>query len=302
MTDPYRTLGVSRTASQDEIRRAFKKLARKYHPDVNKDPGAEDRFKAINAAYSAIGDPEKRKLWDEFGEASQKPGFDPERARQFRNFGGFPGGFGAGGVHVDFGGSDVDDLFASLFGGQRRAPRRGADLRTRLTIDFLTAVRGGERPVTIQRPGGQVETLTVRIPPGVRDGGTLRLRGQGAPPPGGGPCGDLLIVLTVTPHPFLRRRGKDDLEMDLPITIHEAMAGGTVTVPTPTGDVNLTLPAPSRPGQQLRIKGRGVQKKVPGHLYLVLRPTPPPPSPEALEAAAKLEETYVEPVRGALEL
>ncbi|MCA9570794.1 MAG: DnaJ domain-containing protein [Myxococcales bacterium] len=312
MTDPYSTLGVARTASQDDIRKAFKKLARKYHPDVNKDPGAEDRFKEINNAYGAIGDTEKRKLWDEFGEASQKPGFDAERARQFRNFGGgggFPGGgFGGGrggGVHVDFGG-DMGDIFSSLFGGgggMPRGPRRGQDQRASLTIDFLTSVLGGEREIQIQRPTGARDSLKVRIPPGVQDGGKLRLKGQGLPPPGGGPCGDLELQLTVTPHAHLRRRDKDDLEMDLPITILEAMEGASVTVPTPTGDVKVTVPANARPGQLLRLKGRGVQKRIPGHLYLVLRPTPPETTdPEVLAAARRLEEAYTTDVRAGLAL
>jgi curved DNA-binding protein len=303
MTDPYRTLGVSRSASQDEIRKAFKKLARKFHPDVNKDPGAEDRFKAINNAYAAVGDPEKRKLWDEFGEASTKPGFDAERARQMRNFGGGMGGGMPGGMHFDFGGGDAEDLLSSLFGGGgRRGPRRGRDQRATLAIDFMDAVLGGEKEISVPRPGAPSDNLKVRIPAGVKDGGRLKLKGQGLPPPGGGPCGDLHLELSVRPHPFFRRRGDNDLELDLPITVLEAMRGASVSVPTPTGDVKVTIPAGARPGQLLRLKGRGVQKRAgAGHLYLVLAPTPPTSEdPEVLAAAERLETAYTEDVRAAL--
>lgn len=305
MNDPYRTLGVSRSATQDEIRKAFKKLARKYHPDVNKDPDAEDRFKAVNNAYAAVGDSEKRKLWDEFGEASTKPGFDAARARQFRGFGGGGGGgrpgAGPGGMHFDFGGGDADDLLSSLFGGGagRRGPRKGRDQRATFTLDFMDAVLGGEKEITVPRPGSPSDSLKVRIPAGVKDGGRLKLKGRGLPPPGGGTCGDLHLELTVRPHPWLRRRGEADLELDLPITILEAMKGASISVPTPTGDVKVTIPAGARPGQLLRLKGRGVQKRSgAGHLYLVLRPTPPvSDDPEVLAAAERLEAAYETDVR-----
>jgi DnaJ-class molecular chaperone len=306
MTDPYRALGVSKNADADTIRKAFKKLARTYHPDVNNDPGAEERFKEINSAYAILSDAEKRKNWDEFGEASTRPGFDADKARHFRNMGGGRAGFSGG-----FQGGDVEDLLESLFrggtggmGGMGARPSRGRDLRASLTIDFLTAIRGGEREMSIPQPDGSAQRLKVRIPAGVKDGGRLKLKGQGLPPRGGGPCGDLHIQLTVQEHPVLRRiYGTDDLEYDLPITILEAMRGTVVTVPTPTGDVKVTIPAGARPGQRLRIKGRGVQTRVPGHLYLILHPTPPDSDdPDVLMAAQRLEEAYVGDLRGHLEI
>lgn len=302
MQNPYATLGVDKNADQDTIRKAYKKLARKYHPDINKDPGAEERFKSINSAYDVLGDQEKRKLFDTFGEASTRPGFDADAARAWQQrgggggmpggFGGMPGGFGGAGV-------DMEDLLGSLFGaGASRGPRRGADQSTRLRVDFMTTVLGGERTIQLQRPNGSVESVTVPIPAGAKDGGRVRLRGKGAPPRGGGPCGDLLVELQVAPHPTLVRDG-NDLHLEVPITVHEAMAGATVTVPTPTGDVKVTVPKGAENGQKLRIKGRGIQRKgQPGHLYLILRPTVPSTQDEAaLEAAKALDAFYAGDVR-----
>lgn len=302
MNDPYRVLGVDRGADSDAIRKQFKKLARQFHPDVNKAPDAEDRFKEINTAYGILGDEDKRKAWDEFGEVSTRPGFDAEKARQYRQSGGNP--FGRGGVEFEFGGGDMDDLLSSLFagGGVGGRMRRGQDVRAAMTVDFMTSILGGERELTVPRPNGSSDRIKVRIPPGVRDGGKLKIAGQGLPPRGGGPCGDLHLELSVPEHPNLRRVG-DDLEMDLPLTVLEAMAGASITVPTPTGDVKVTVPAGSKVGQRLRLKGRGVQKSVPGHLVLVLQPTPPvSEDPEVLEAARKLEAAYTEDVRAGLTL
>jgi DnaJ-class molecular chaperone len=171
-----------------------------------------------------------------------------------------------------------------------------------MPVDFLTSILGGEREIGVPRPNGATDRIKVRIPPGVRDGGKLKLAGQGLPPRGGGPCGDLHLELTVQPHPLLRRID-DDLELDLPITVFEAMAGASITVPTPTGDVKVTVPPGSRAGQRLRLKGRGVQKSVPGHLYLVLQPTPPASDdPDVLAAARVLEAAYKADVREGLKL
>lgn len=296
MKDPYRVLGVDKTADNDTIRKAFKKLARKFHPDINKDPGAEQRFKEINNAYGIVGDDEKRKNWDRFGEASTRPGFDPNLANQY----GQPGASG-----FEFSGN-MDDFFSSLFGGggQRARPRRtrGVDQRAALTIDFLDAVKGSEREIQVPRQDGSRDRIKVRIPAGVEDGQKLRLRGHGLPPPNGGPCGDLHLEITVRPHPILRRIG-DDLEMDVPLTVLEAMQGTQVTVPTPTGDVKVRIPSGVQPGQRLRIKGRGMQKRIPGHLYLVLQPTPPKSEdPDVIAAAQRLEEAYLAPIRARLKL
>lgn len=305
MTDPYKVLGVDRGADSATIRKAYKKLARQWHPDVNKAPGAEDRFKEINAAYDVVGDDDKRKLYDEFGEASLRPGFDANQARAWkqaggaRGFGGFDFGGGGG-----MGGADIDDLLGSLFGSggfSGGRPMRGSDQQTEITVPFMTTVLGGEEHISIRRPDGQVETLRVPIPAGAQDGGRVRLRGQGLPPRGGGPCGDLLVILKVRPHPVLTRVD-DDLELEVPLTVKEALVGGSITVPTPTGDVKVTVPPRVKSGTRLRLKGRGIQKKPPGHLYLVLRPTvPDSDDPEVLEAAERLELAYGD-VRAGLEL
>jgi len=292
MRDPYSVLGVPRNADQDAIRKAYKKLARKWHPDVNKDEGAEDRFKEVNAAYDILGDEDKRKNYDRFGEAATRPGFDPRAA--------------AGGFGFDFGGgADVDDLLGSIFGagGRRGRPRRGRDQTVELSIDLLTAVKGATRSISLRRPDGRTERLDVPIPAGAKDGGRVRLKGQGLPPRGGGPCGDLLVRLRVTSHPLLRRNG-DDLEMDVPITVLEALEGASITVPTPTGDIKLKVPAGAQSGTRMRIKGRGVQRRGrPGDLYLVLRPqVPEEATPALLEAARALEDAYAEPVRTGLKL
>jgi len=298
MRDPYSVLGVSRSADQAEIRKSFKQLARKWHPDINKSPGAEERFKEVNAAYDILGDETKRKNFDRFGEASTRAGFDPNAAR---GFGGGGGGFGG----FDFGGNvDVDDLLGSLFGARAGGrPRRGPDQTLDLTISFLDAVTGVRRPMSLRRPDGKVEHLEVPIPAGAKDGGRVRLKGQGLPPRGGGPCGDLVVTLHVQPHGLLRRTG-DDLEMDVPVTFKEAMLGATITVPTPTGDVKVKVPAGVRSGTRLRVKGRGVQRRSnPGHLYLVLRPEVPDQPSEELEALAdKLDALYTAPVRDGLSL
>lgn len=297
MTDPYRVLGVPRTADADSIRKAYKKLARKYHPDISKEAGAEDRFKEINAAYDIVGDAEKRKNWDQYGEASTRAGFDP-------NQGPFGGGAGGAGFH------DMSDLFENLFrggggagmGGMGGAPRarRGSDRRATLGVDFMMAVRGGETEISVREPDGSVDRLKVRIPAGVTDGGKLKVRGRGLPPRGGGPCGDLILDISIRAHAVLKRSG-DDLEMEIPLTVLEAMQGTKLTVPTPTGDVKVSIPAGVKSGQRLRLKNRGIQKSVPGHLYLILQPAVPTSTdPGVLAAAQRLEEAYVGDIRGHL--
>lgn len=295
MRDPYRVLGVDRRADADTIRKAYRKLARQWHPDINREPGAEDRFKEINSAYEILGDVEKRRMWDRFGEASTRPGFDASRAR------GWQGSPGQGGFSGEV---DFEDLLGSFFGGGfERGPRRGSDQQLDLTVDFLTTVRGGERSVTIRRPDGRRETLDVPIPAGATDGGKVRLKGQGLPPRGGGPCGDLVVRLRVTEHPLLRRID-DDLELEVPITVLEALRGGTITVPTPTGDIRLTLPAGVRSGTRMRVRGRGVQRRGgAGDLYVVIRPTVPASTdPEVLAAAERIELAYATDPRADLKL
>jgi DnaJ-class molecular chaperone len=315
MRDPYTVLGVDRGADAEALRKAYRKLAKEWHPDINKAPNAEDRFREINNAYEIVGDAEKRRLWDEFGEASTRPGFDPALARRYGAFGGGRPGAGPGGMGGmggmgggGFEGVDIEDLLGSLFGGGASAGpygrvSRGRDQQLELTVDFLTTVRGGERVIAVRRPDGRSEQLRVPIPAGARDGGKVRLRGQGLPPRGGGECGDLIVVLRVLDHPHLRR-DEDDLEMDVPITVLEAVRGGAITVPTPLGDVKVTVPAGVRSGTRLRIRGRGVQKRDdPGDLYLVLRPVIPESiGPDVIAAAETLEQAYRAPVRANLKI
>jgi curved DNA-binding protein len=273
--DLYATLGVPRNADEDTIRKAFRKLAAKYHPD--KAPGAENeqRFKEINHAHEVLSDKDKRSLYDEFGEESTRPGFDAERARMMKNFGRGRGGRGQGGVNFQdlFGGGgntgDLGDLFGDLFGGRGPAgrphkPRRSPDASAEVVLDFVAALQG----TNVQLTRNDGETVTVRIPPGVADGERLRIAGQGGHVPGLEP-GDLMLAVRVTPHKFFKREG-DDLRLDLPITVVEAIEGAKVRVPTPHGEVALKVPPHTQSGQVSRLRGKGVHRKgrEPGDLYV----------------------------------
>ena len=262
--DPYKELGVARGASQDDIRKAFRKLAKEFHPDKNPgDTAAEDRFKRITAAFDILGDEEKRKKFDR-GE------IDADGREQFRGFGGGPrgagGGFGQGGfgqgpgagsARAGFEGIDLDELFGMFGGGAGaragagRGAARGQDLKATLDISLEDAITGATR--RIQFSDGR--TLDVTIPKGAADGQTIRLRGQGAPGRGA-ENGDALIELKIEAHPVYRREGAD-LTMDLPVSVPDAVLGGKVRVPTPEGVVQMTVPKGSNSGQVLRLKGRG---------------------------------------------
>jgi curved DNA-binding protein len=281
--DLYAVLGVARDADADAVKKAFRKLAVKYHPDKN--PGAENeaRFKEINQAYEALSDPQKRSLYDEFGEESLSQGFDAERARLIRQYGGgrgpggarattTPEGFDVQEIFGGGGGVDFGDFFGDLFGGRARGGRsakrvRGQDIHSSITIDFRAAVKG--TTLEIRPNGGQGEPATVRVPPGATEGSRLRIPGQGGPGVGGGPAGDLLLEIHVTPHPLFKREG-DDLYLDVPITIGEAYRGDKIRVPTPDGDVTLKLPTRTQSGQVTRLRGKGVVRKgkEPGDLYV----------------------------------
>ena len=263
--DPYAILGVARDANEDVIRKAYRKLARELHPDVNpNNPAAEERFKAVSEAYSVLSDPEKRKAYDEFGEVSFQPGFDAAEARRARDA--FSGGFGG---FQDFGdgggGPNFEDLLSNIFGrpGPSRGPRRrrGADLEARVDLDFLDAARGCEQRFQVSRPtpdGGQrSESVTVRIPPGVADGGQIRLRGKGGEGIGGAPAGDLIATIRVRPHRFFRRDGRDIL-LEVPLTIAEATLGTKIEVPSLDGRVTVTVPPGTDSGSKLRLRGKGV--------------------------------------------
>ncbi len=279
--DPYETLGVARTASTDEIRRAFRDGAKKNHPDLNPgDKTAEDRFKTLSAAHELLSDPETRARFDrgEIDAAGQPRA--PERPR-YRDFAegdegrryrgaGQTSGRPAGGWRTE----DLGDIFSSMFGeagAAPNAPRRGNDERYALAVDFLDAINGATRRLTL--PDGR--TLDVSIPPGVESGQTLRLRGRGGVGLNGGPDGDALIEITVGAHRFFRRDG-NDLRIELPVTLREAVLGGRVKVPTPAGAVAMTIPAHSDSGRVLRLRGRGVPGRPgtpAGDLFATLRVT-----------------------------
>ncbi|WP_437984254.1 DnaJ C-terminal domain-containing protein [Sorangium sp. So ce117] len=284
--DLYSVLGVSRDADEDSIKKAFRKLAMKYHPDKSPGKANEQRFKEINQAHEVLSDKTKRALYDEFGEESLSQNFDPERARAYRRYanaraGG--GGRGPGGFDVQeiFGnapaGGDLSDILGDLFGrgragaggaGRRPQPARGrgGDIEQNLTIDFVSAVRG--TTLQLQREGDP-EPVTVRVPPGAAEGSRLRIRGQGAPGMGGGEPGDLLLNIHVTPHPFFKREG-DDLHLDVPVTLGEAYRGEKIRIPTPDGEVTLKIPARTQTGQVMRLRGKGIARKAkePGDLYV----------------------------------
>jgi molecular chaperone DnaJ len=369
--DLYAALGVKRDATAAEIKKAYRKLARKHHPDVN--PGnkeAEEKFKQFSEAYEVLSDAEKRKIYDEFGEEGLRSGFDAEQARQYRQWQ-QSGGFGrtASGpgysaeYFTDQSGSrysGFEDIFSDLFGAGAAAkgPSKGRDIESQLEIEFLTAIKGGTTRITLQKPkecprcagigristgpdsvcktcrgtgqtrvaqgpinfsqacpdcGGtgrrgemcpecrgagsvpSAETIDVNIPAGVDEGSRVRLAGKGEPGRAGRPPGDLFIIMRVRPHPIFKRDG-DALHLDLPVTIGEAMNGAEVTVPTPTGPVELKIPAGTRSGRRLRLKGKGVpnlKTKAPGDMFVTVHvQIPDTHDAEAREAASSLDRFY----------
>ncbi len=258
--DPYQVLGVKKDATDDEIRSAYRKLAKKHHPDLN--PGnkqAEATFKEVSAANELLSDKEKRARYDR-GEIDAS-GAEKQRAYSYNDFAeGAPGAryHGADGVPPE----DLDDLFAFFRGGQgvrgdgAAFRMRGADSHYALTVDFLTAVNGARQRLQLASD----KSLEVNIPAGVRDGQILRLAGQGGPGIGGGPNGDALIEIHVTPHALFQRDG-DNIRLELPITLPEAALGGKINVPLPSGAVVMTVPAHSNTGTMLRLKGKGIAGK-----------------------------------------
>lgn len=266
--DLYEVLGVSRDADADTLRKAYRKLARRYHPDVNPgDAAAEERFKELSNAYAVLSDADKRRNYDEFGEISLEAGFDAEAARRARagfgaRFQGAPGGGSAEWTREEFSFGGLDDLFGEILSQRGRAagPHRGADLHTEITLDFLDASRGGEQRIQLARPqpdgSTKPEAFTVRIPPGVSDGGRIRLPGKGAPGQKGGPDGDLYLEVRVRPHRVFRREGRD-LHLDLPVSVAEATLGAKVAVPTLEGRATLSVPPGTDSGRILRLRGKG---------------------------------------------
>jgi DnaJ-class molecular chaperone len=289
--DPYEILGIKQDASQKDIQSAFRRLAKKFHPDLNPgDKRAEEKFKEISMANEILGDEEKRARFDR-GEidvtgAEQAP---RNYYREYASAEGAGNSYNSGAGFADF--ADADDLFGSFF--SRRANRggfqaSGNDLNFRMEVDFLDAVNGAT--TSIQLPNGPA--LEVKIPPGTRDGQTLRLRGKGGPGIGGGPPGDALIEIHVRPHKYFVRDG-DDIRLELPITLSEAVLGGRVKVPTPSGAVYLTLKPYSNSGAVLRLRDKGVPKRGGGHgdVYVTLKIVLPEAADPAL---AEFVETWAQ--------
>jgi DnaJ-class molecular chaperone len=282
MRDPYEVLGVQKTDSEAAIRSAYRKLAKTHHPDVNPGkPEAAERFKEISAAYDILSDKDKRARYDR-GEIDAAGNEVPPQRPFYRDFGDAAGREKYRDDSV-FNYDDLESILSRAFGGQagagggRQFSMRGQDARYQLTLDFLDAVNGTTRRVTL--PDGR--TLDVRIPPGVRDGQIIRLRGQGMPGIGDGAPGDALVEVAVAPHQVFRREG-DDIIVQLPVTLQEAVLGTTLEVPTIRGPVRLTIPPNSGRGTRLRLRGRGIEGK--GHQFVELHPVlPPTEEPELAE-------------------
>lgn len=294
--DYYETLGVPRSASHDDIRSAFRKLARKYHPDVAKDKkSAEAKFKEINEAYEVLGDPEKRKKYDELGPNWQAPPPPPGGDAQG---GTWTGGFPQGGVEFEFGGTGFSDFFEHLFGGRRggaqnwggfgqEPPLRGQDIESDILVTLEEALHGSKRPISFRRGRSKkVETYTVRIPKGVREGQRIRLAGIGGPGAGGGGAGDLFLRVKYEKHPDYEISGSDILH-ECEVPAWQAVLGAEVSVPTLEGRAKLKIPAGSQPGRRFRLTGRGLPEPggTRGDFYAILQVTLPEPPIPAKERA-----------------
>ncbi|MFO0600439.1 MAG: DnaJ C-terminal domain-containing protein [Myxococcaceae bacterium] len=316
VSDFYQRLGVARGASADEIKKAYRKLARQYHPDHNPgDKSAEEKFKQLNEAFEVLSDAKKRRMYDEFGDDAAKLGWDEKKAEQFRAYrsGGFgggaggPTGFPGGGFGGDMG--DFEDILSQMFGaqvrgggrgGRRAGPRAGGDLSAELEVTLADAVLGGERTITING-----KRLSVKIPAGVETGSRIRLGGQGEPGDRGGPAGDLFIDLIVAEHPLVRREGQD-LFLELPVTLGEATLGADVRVPVFGGSGTVTIKPGTQSGTKMRLKGKGVpglRGGPAGDLYLVVMVKLPENLDEnGKKAVQQLEKLYGADVRSKLAL
>ena len=299
-SDLYAALGLPKTASTQEIRAAYRKLARRYHPDVNPDDKeAEEKFKQIALAYEVLSDEKKRQAYDEFGAESLRSGFDAEQARAYRSW---RGGRRAGGSPFDgeVANFDFSDLFGGGFKNPFRQGRRGTDIQAVAELDLAQVVQGAE--VKVQNPqDGSV--LTVRVPPGAEDGSTLRVSGKGLPGPKGAPAGDLIIETRVRPHPWVRREGLD-LSLRLPVTLEEAYLGASVEVPTFEGKVKVKIPPRSQSGTRLRLRDKGIPRgQQRGHFYVELEVRMPDVEDQALaEALRASSHLYSRPPREGLKL
>jgi curved DNA-binding protein len=307
--DLYEILGVSRTASAEEIKKTYRRLAKKYHPDVNPgDKAAEEKFKEVTAAFDVLSDEKRRKLYDEFGADALRTGFDEKKAAEYRRWksqgappGGMPFDFGDfATVNVgEYGAFDFGTIFGDLFGGAGRPrgrgarrgpfPVPGADARAQLEVSLRDAVLGAERDLVVDG-----RTLRVKIPPGVGDGSQIRLAGQGRPGAHGGSAGDLFLEIHVREHPHVRREGKD-LYVDLPVTVPEAVNGAEVRLPTFEGPVSLRVPKGAQSGMKLRLRGKGLpdlRGGPRGDLYALIQVVLPEGSEALQKAVRELEELY----------
>ena len=291
--DYYKVMGVARDATEAQIKQAYRKLARKYHPDVSKEKDAEARFKEVGEAYEVLKSPEKRAAYDQLGK-DYRPGQDfrppPNWDSGFEFSGAGPGGD-----------ASYSDFFDALFGAQARAgrgrrgetqPGRGEDHHAKVMLDLQASLNGGARSFTLRVPEIDAEgrlvskerTLNVQVPKGILAGQQIRLAGQGEPAHGNGTAGDLYIEVEFQPDPLYRVDGRD-LYLELPVAPWEAALGATVTTPTPGGNVELKIPAGSHAGSKLRLKGRGIPAAQPGDFYVVLQIALPPASGEKAKAA-----------------
>jgi curved DNA-binding protein len=284
--DYYKILGVERDATQDDIKRAYRQLARKFHPDINKDAGAEAQFKEVGEAYEALSDAEKRAAYDQLGK-------DWKAGQEFKPPPDWDAGFEFSGRSS---GGDFSDFFEGIFGASRgeRGGRtrttfhmRGEDHHAKIVIDLRDALEGATRTISLRMPevddGGHVlvrdKSLTVQIPKGVTEGQSIRLKGQGSAGTGGSPAGDLYLEVRFRPDPLYRVVGKD-LYIDLPVAPWEAALGASVKMPTPAGPIMLKVPPGSNHGRELRVRGRGIPAAEPGDLYAVLKIVWPPANNE----------------------
>lgn len=293
--DYYKIMGLSRDSTQDEVKRAYRKLARKYHPDVSKERDAEAKFKELGEAYEVLKDPQKRAAYDKLG-SSWKAG------EEFRPPPNWDEGFEfKGGGFTDTDAGAFSDFFEQLFGragfhaggrGPRSAHARGQDSHAKIYIDLEDSFQGSTRNISLSTPAvdahGYVQvkhrSLNIKIPKGIKPGQHIRLAGQGDPGPGGGAAGDLLLEIAFNKHP-LYRVSETDIYLDLPVTPWEAALGAKIKAPTPEGNIDLKIPPNSRQGTKLRLKGRGLPAKSPGDFFVVLQISLPPANTEPAKAA-----------------